>query len=77
MSDGICGFTDGPINKFHSNNAVKSKLTFNSVGFGRGADPKVLKSIANKMPHGTYASALTAEELTITMRRIIPNIYKQ
>ena len=49
-------------------------IDFYSVGFGVGADSKLLKNMADQMPNGKMTLALDAEALNETFSKIVLNV---
>jgi len=47
MTDGGAGMPYGAINDFKAEKKFRNKIEFHAVGFGRVADIKILKQIAN------------------------------
>ena len=71
LTDGGANIPYTCIKAFNDDNHIKRKIEFHAVGFGRDADIKTLKKIAEKMPNGKVSSALSVKELTESLRKIV------
>ena len=71
LTDGDANIPYPSIKAFNDDNHIKKKIEFHAVGFGRVADIKTLKKIADKMPNGKVSSALSVKELTESLRKIV------
>ncbi len=48
-------------------------MEFYAVGFG--STSSVLRDIADKMPNGKVVDAPTAKELTVSLQKVVINLY--
>ncbi len=71
LTDGDAVIPYSSIKAFNDNINLKRKIEFHANGFGRFADMKILKKIAEKMPNGKVSSALTVKELTESIMKIV------
>ena len=71
MTDGGAIMPQTAINAFKDEKILKNKIEFHAVGFGRGADMKILQKIAEQMPNGKVSAALTVKELIESIRKIV------
>ena len=59
------------IKAFKEDKTFKNKIEFTAVGFGRDADLRILKKIADQMPNGKVSKAPSVKELTESLKRIV------
>ena len=63
MSDGEAKLPINAINLFTNDRTFKDMIKFYSVGYGSGADSKLMTEIAEQMPNGMTKMAPDAEAI--------------